>query len=29
VLVQDRYIVCAKHTIALEVILDELGGTPR
>ena len=25
----DRCMVCAKHTIALEIILDAPGGTPR
>jgi hypothetical protein len=29
VLVQDRYTVCAKHTIGLEIILDAPDGTPR
>jgi hypothetical protein len=29
ILTQDRCIVCAKHTIGLEIILDTLGGTPR
>jgi hypothetical protein len=27
--VQDRCTVCAKHTIGLEIILDEADGTPR
>jgi hypothetical protein len=27
--VQDRYTVCAKHTIGLEIILDAPDGTPR
>jgi hypothetical protein len=27
--VQDRYMVCAKHTIGLEIILDTPDGTPR
>jgi hypothetical protein len=27
--VQDRDIVCAKHTLGLEIILDEADGTPR
>jgi hypothetical protein len=27
--VQDRCMVCAKHTIGLEIILEEDGGTPR
>ena len=29
VLVQDRGMVCAKHTIGLEIILDRTDGTPR
>jgi hypothetical protein len=29
VLVQDRCIVCAKHTIGLEIVLDAPDGTPR
>jgi hypothetical protein len=29
ILMQDRCTVCAKHTIALEIILDAPGGTPR
>jgi hypothetical protein len=29
VLVQDRCMVCAKRTIALEIILDAPDGTPR
>jgi hypothetical protein len=28
-LTQDRYTVCAKRTIGLEIILDTLDGTPR
>ena len=27
--VQDRCMVCAKHTIGLEIVLDTLDGTPR
>jgi hypothetical protein len=27
--VQDRCIICAKHTIGLEIILDAPGVTPR
>jgi hypothetical protein len=27
--VQDRCTVCTKHTIGLEIILDEADGTPR
>jgi hypothetical protein len=27
--VQDRCMVCAKHTIGLEIILNEDDGTPR
>jgi hypothetical protein len=27
--VQDRCIVCIKHTIGLEIIFDALDGTPR
>jgi hypothetical protein len=27
--VQDRSMVCAKHTIGSEIILDTPGGTPR
>jgi hypothetical protein len=27
--VQDRCMVCAKHTIGLEIILDAPDGTPR
>jgi hypothetical protein len=27
--VQDRCMVCAKHTIGLEIILEEADGTPR
>jgi hypothetical protein len=27
--VQDRCMVCAKHTIGLEIILDVADGTPR
>jgi hypothetical protein len=27
--VQDRCIVCAKHNIDLEIVLDEADGTPR
>jgi hypothetical protein len=27
-LVQDRCSVCVKHTIGIEIILDELDGTP-
>jgi hypothetical protein len=26
---QDRCIVCAKHTICLEIVLDAADGTPR
>jgi hypothetical protein len=26
---QDRYTVCAKHTISLEIVLDAPDGTPR
>ena len=26
--VQDRFMVCAKHTIGSEIILDALDGTP-
>jgi hypothetical protein len=29
VLAQDRCMVCAKHTIGLEIILDAPDGTPR
>ena len=29
VLVQDKYMVCAKHTIGSEIILDAADGTPR
>ena len=29
VLVQDRCMVCAKHNIGLEIILDTPDGTPR
>jgi hypothetical protein len=29
VLVQDRCMVCAKHTIVLEIVLDALIGSPR
>jgi hypothetical protein len=29
VLVQDRCVVCAKHTIASEIILDSCDGTAR
>ena len=28
VLVQDRCMVCAEHTIGLEIVLDALDGTP-
>jgi hypothetical protein len=28
VLVQDRCMVCAKHTIGLEILLDTPDGTP-
>jgi hypothetical protein len=28
VLVQDRYTVCAKHTIGAEIVLDASDGTP-
>jgi hypothetical protein len=28
-LTQDRYTVCVKRTIGLEIILDTLDGTPR
>jgi hypothetical protein len=27
--VQDRYMVCAKHTVGLEIILGAPDGTPR
>jgi hypothetical protein len=27
--VQDRCTVCTKYTIALEIVLDALNGTPR
>jgi hypothetical protein len=27
--VQDRGMVCAKRTLGLEIILDEVDGTPR
>jgi hypothetical protein len=27
--VQDRYRVCAKHTVDLEIVLDTSDGTPR
>jgi hypothetical protein len=27
--VQDRSVVCAKHTIGLEIILDTRDGTPQ
>ena len=26
---QDRCMVCAEHTIGLEIVLDTLDGTPR
>jgi hypothetical protein len=29
VLVQDRCIVCTKHTIGTQIILDAFDGTPR
>jgi hypothetical protein len=29
VLDQDRFTICAKHTIALEIILDAPDGNPR
>jgi hypothetical protein len=29
VLVQDRCMVCAKRSIGLEIILEEVDGTPR
>jgi uncharacterized membrane protein len=29
VLVQDRCMICAEHTIEFEIILDALDGTPR
>ena len=29
ILMQDRCTVCVEHTIALEIILDALDGTPR
>ena len=29
ILTQDRYTVCAKHTIGLEIILEAPDGTPR
>jgi hypothetical protein len=29
ILMQDRYTVCAKRTIGLEIILDAPDGTPR
>jgi hypothetical protein len=28
VLVQDRCMICAEHTVGLEIILDALDGTP-
>jgi hypothetical protein len=27
--VQDRSMVCTKHTIGIEIVLDALDGTPR
>jgi hypothetical protein len=27
--VQDRCMVCAKHTVGLEMVLNTLDGTPR
>jgi hypothetical protein len=27
--VQDRCMVCTKHTIGIEIVLDALNGTPR
>jgi hypothetical protein len=29
ILMQDRYTVCTKHTVGIEIILDALDGTPR
>jgi hypothetical protein len=29
VLVQDRSMICTKHTIGIEIVLDALIGTPR
>ena len=29
VLVQERYVVCAKRTIGLDILLDAPDGTPR
>jgi hypothetical protein len=29
ILTQDRYMVCAEHTIGSEIILDAPDGTPR
>ena len=29
ILMQDRFMVCAEHTIGLEIILDAPDGTPR
>jgi hypothetical protein len=29
ILMQDRYMVCAKHTIGLEIVLEAPDGTPR
>ena len=29
ILTQDRCLVCAEHTIGLEIIVDALDGTPR
>ena len=29
VLVQDRYVVCAKRTVGSDIILDAPDGTPR
>jgi hypothetical protein len=29
ILMQDRYTVCAEHSIGLEISLDEPDGTPR
>ena len=29
ILTQDRCLVCAEHTIGLEIVVDALDGTPR
>ena len=29
ILMQDRFMVCAEHTIGLEIIFDPPNGTPR